>query len=148
MKNNATKRFIEVAIEGGYRLNSQLDLSAKYTVQTYLANKDILDILPIWIIWIINTIIYDPLAFQAAGKVLGWEEEVCRYCHNRLKEDEHSEEPQARCILKQHINHPPLMEKWQANMHRLIDHLAEASNKPNFDMNSEIEEFLATLFKE
>lgn len=70
-------------------------------------------------------ILLDPLAWQAVGKVEGW-----------------------TTVKKEHRNFGITlaeMDEWYFNMHRMIDALAEASQKPNFDMQKTIQEFLETL---
>ena len=86
------KQFIEKAIEGGYALQSTgMDLAAKHTVQSFLANKEMFpDLLPLWIV---NTILFDPLAWQAVGRVEGWDKimpddgyggEFIENCHTKM----------------------------------------------------------------
>ena len=114
MKNNATKRFIEVAIEGRWKYKSGNEPLLNHWECGALTIEEIL---------------IDPLAWQAVGKVLGW-----RIYHNHKTPSPCFER---KCDIE-----------WQQKQLQLIKHIQEASLKPNFDMSSEIEVYLSTLFKE
>lgn len=102
-----TQQFIEKAIEGGWTMEM-------------VDKKHVMNLLP--------SIVLDPLAWQAVGKVEGWSEAVCVGCGASNIKD---------CDC--HISHVPLpvtMELWLYNMHCMIDALADGKT---------IEQYLETL---
>ena len=130
MENNATKRFIEVAIQGGWKIHTFPIENYKYinwySVYEFRTERAIFHLQ-------IEKILFDPKAWQAAGQVLGWgEKHNCGACGS------------AESLMKGVTCFP---ESYYKQL-QLVKLISEASLKPNFDMSSEIEVYLSTLFKE
>ena len=79
----------------------------------------------------IHKMVLDPLAWQAVGKVEGWELYSCSDCYQSDEGFTFDECP--KCLGERGRVE---MVTWLVNMHRMIDALAEGKT---------IEEFIATL---
>lgn len=114
------QKFIEKAIEGGY------DAPYSWEEQSWQGDHGKLKA------------ILDPLAWQAVGKVEGWDKSVsesnCNVCGEPM--------PEGETMFMFHgysgdCPKPPMKQQfWKQNMHRMIDHLAEGGT---------IESYLKTL---
>lgn len=118
------QEFIEKAIKGGWQIPMLLHFPENNDGQMNVLLNSVSDIL------------LDPLAWQAVGKVEGWK--VSNFdCTNFEPQEHHDYGNCDSCVAGQ--------AHWLNNMHRLIDALAEASQKPNFNTQKTIEEYLSTL---
>lgn len=119
------KQFIEKAIEGGWRKKEiprfrglEFDFGIGYPLITFeRPSRHQVERMPL------EVILLDPLAWQAVGKVEGWDTDKCFLCKRKLGRDN-------ECI-EHGWNH-----YWRDAIHRMIDALAEGKK---------VEQFLETL---
>lgn len=136
------KEFIEKAIEGGYfpkgmygtRANylKRFELLAPAREQVNFILRDDGDQPPLESLSILRSysdVLLDPLAWQAVGRVEGWER-VCSDCGEEAKENEkmlvgESEYTGTVCGCGFDVQNLSIQERWIYNIHRFIDALAE-----------------------
>lgn len=107
------KEFIEKAIEGGWKYQERLFGDLKFDERIIFNHEPSIALQPF-----IDSILLDPLAWQAVGKVEGWTD---------LSKE-------AQGIIP--LNKSQIV--WYWNMHRMIDALCEGQTP---------EEYISTLFK-
>lgn len=124
------KQFIEKAIEGGWK-HKHYDV--KRTLDSKVFSKDVIaDIIEHYKL----EILFDPRAWEAVGKVEGWESYWCVYCNQQFSS---KEEAVDTLSTNDRCNHQELEDeapKYKNAMHAMIDALCEGKS---------LEEYIATL---
>lgn len=130
------KRFIEAAIEGGYFIpplfggkgsqkvegNTIVTTHKKHDGWESWSNEKLSDVN-------IYKVLLDPLAWQAVGKVEGWENFRCKRC-GKEREDRSFNE---HCgDWGYYAGSSAWEETWRYQMHRMIDALAEGKTISEF----------------
>lgn len=126
------KQFIEKAIEGGWKPESEATSISGLSTAEVLAK-----VYP-------ERVLLDPFAWQAVGKVEGWDKEIpenhCEVCGEPMAEGEtmFRYHGYGMYVLNSGDCPKPPLEKreWRKEMHRMIDALAEGKT---------IEQYLETL---
>jgi len=110
---NNIRKFIEKAIEGGWKKGWRFDHCD--SVFVYMQKIDATCKQPI-VSWMLERVFLDPFAWQAVGKVEGWEK--------------------ADGVGGKYADPIEKIPYWKHNMHRMMDALAEGKS---------LEEFIKTL---
>ncbi len=132
------KEFVEKSIEGGWKTNwyiKPLERNSRYT-GVFGNNDELLTLDEEF-----ASAFLDPKAWEAVGKVEGWNEKVCNLCGEKQPYTIGNDGKKYYCDFRyRYVCHCPKFEpkliEWKYKMHQMIDHLIDGGT---------IESYIKTL---